>query len=166
MKGHEYKQLIARYLVSAYSQRGIDVYDEVSVGTSMLGKQRRLDLLVLERGGSRALAIECKYQESLGTVDEKIPYALQDLAAMRIAGVVVYAGSGFSSGVLHLLQSSSLAAYCMPDDSLKPLARSRSAESIHSGTWQLDHVVAQAFGFWDVILADRKPLTLATTCSD
>lgn len=159
MKGHEYKQLIARYVVTSYGARDLDVYDEVSIGTSMLGKQRRIDLIVRERTGSRTLAIECKYQDSLGTVDEKIPYALQDLGAMRVPAVMVYAGSGFSAGVLHLLQSSSLAAYCMPDATFLPMPRFRSSDSIHSGTWQLDHVIAQAFGFWDVILGDRKPMS-------
>ena len=72
-------------------------------------------------------------------------------------GAVVYAGVGFSEGVLHLLQSSELAAYCLPDDTLKPLGR-RGGESIDSGTWQLDHVLAMAFGWWDVIVAGRTPL--------
>ncbi len=160
MKGHEYKQLIARYLVSSYGPRGLDVYDEVSVGTSILGKQRRIDLLVLSKRTDVALAIECKYQDSAGTVDEKIPYALEDLAALRMPGAIVYAGDGFSDGVLHLLRSSPFAAYCLPDDSLRPMARARGTESIHAGTWQLDHVIARTFSLWDVILGDKRPLTL------
>lgn len=156
MRGNDYKMLVARYLVASYSSRGLQVFDEVSIGTSMLGKMRRIDLLVLRKEDGRALSIECKYQDSSGTADEKIPYALQDLAALRIPGCIAYAGVGFSEGVLHLLQSSPLAAYCLPGDSLAPTPRSR--ESIHSGTWQLDHVLAQVFGFWDVILGDRQPL--------
>lgn len=160
MKGNEYKHLIARYLVSSYGARGLDVYDEVGVGTSILGKQRRIDLLVLSRETDRALAVECKYQDSAGTADEKIPYALEDLAALRMPAVVVYAGEGFSEGVLHLLRSSPLAAYCLPDATLKPLARSRTGETIHGGTWQLDHAIARAFNLWDVILGEKRPLGL------
>lgn len=163
MKGHEYKGFVARYVASAYGERGIDIYDEVSLGTSILGKPRRVDLLVIERdapvAGSprRALAVECKYQDSAGTVDEKIPYALQDLAAMRIPGAIVYAGTGFSEGVLYLLKASPLAAYCLPDETLKPIPRPRG-DAMDTGTWQLDHVLAQTFGWWDVILGAKRPI--------
>lgn len=159
MKGNEYKLRVARYIASAYGERGLALYDELTVGTSIIGKPRRVDLLVLDERSGKALALECKYQDTAGTVDEKIPYALQDLAALRMSGVLVYAGSGFSEGVLHLLKSSPVAAFCLPDESLRPLARPRSVEAIHAGTWQLDHVIAQTFGFWDVIIGDKPKLT-------
>ena len=104
----------------------------------------------------RAIALECKYQDVSGTADEKIPYTLQDLAALRMPSALAYAGVGFSEGVLHLLQASELAAFCLPDETLKPLPR-RAGESIDSGTWQLDHVLAMAFEWWDVILAGKTP---------
>ena len=155
MTGNQYKRRIARYLLSAYGSRGIHLYEEVSLGTSIIGKQRRIDLLVVHPATGDSLALECKYQDSSGTADEKIPYALQDLATLRIPGVIAYAGSGFSEGVLHLLQSSELAAYCLPDDLNKPQPR-KSGESIDSGTWQL----AVTFRWWDVVLAGRTPLIL------
>lgn len=159
MTGNEYKKLIGRYLVSAYGARGLSVYDEVLLGTSIIGKQRRIDLFVLGPGG-QALCVECKYQDSSGTADEKIPYALNDMASQRIPGVIVYAGTGFSAGVLHLLQGSELAAYCLPDDTLQSIGRGSGAMS--SGTWQLDHIVAQTFKFWDIILGKKKALQLET----
>lgn len=159
MTGNQYRKLIARYMVAAYGARGIQVYEEVNVGTSIIGKQRRLDLFVLAPDG-KALAVECKYQDSSGTVDEKIPYALQDLAAQRLPGVIVYAGSGFSEGVLHLLQGSEHAAYCLPDENtLAPIGR-RGGESINAGTWQFDHALAICFGWWDLIVAGREPVRL------
>jgi hypothetical protein len=39
-------------------------------------------IFVLEPETRTALAIECKYQGSAGSVDEKIPFALQDLDSM------------------------------------------------------------------------------------
>jgi hypothetical protein len=159
MTGNQYRKLIARYLVSAYGARGVQVYEEVNVGTSIIGKQRRLDLFVLANDG-KALAVECKYQDSSGTVDEKIPYALQDLTALRMPGVIVYAGVGFSEGVLHLLQGSEYAAYCLPNEQdLLPTPR-RSGDSINTGTWQFDHVLAMSFGWWDIITAGKAPLQL------
>ena len=157
MKGHEYKNTVARYIVSAFGDRGLEIFDEVSMGTSILGKPRRVDLLVLGPKREKVLALECKYQDSAGTVDEKIPYALQDLSAMRVPGAIVYAGTGFSEGVLYLLKASPLAAYCMPDASMRPLPRPRG-DAMDTGTWQLDHVLAQTFGWWDVILGSKLPI--------
>lgn len=158
LNGHAYKRLVARYVVAEYGPRGVEVYDEVNAGTSMIGKQRRLDLLLLHRDSGRALALECKYQDTNGTADEKIPYALQDLATLRMPAAIVYAGIGFSMGVLHLLQSSEMAAYCLPGENLRRVARKKG--EIDSGTWQLDHIVAMAFGFWDILIQGRAPLTL------
>lgn len=157
MTGNEYRKRVASYLVSAYWERGIQVYEEVNVGTSIIGKQRRVDLFIHLPADRRALALECKYQEISGTADEKIPYTLQDLAALRMPSALAYAGTGFSEGVLHLLQASEIAAYCLPDDTLTPVPR-RSGESIDSGTWQLDHILAITFGWWDLFVAGRTPV--------
>lgn len=159
MTGNQYRRLVASYLLSAYAGRGLHLYEEVSLGTSIIGKQRRVDLLLVLPQTGDALALECKYQDSAGTTDEKIPYALDDLKALRVPSVIAYAGGGWSEGVLHLLQSSSLAAYCMPNGQMRPQAR-RQGDSIDSGTWQLDHVLAQTFRWWDVVLSGRTPLVL------
>jgi hypothetical protein len=156
LTGHEYRKRIAAYVVSAYWDRGIQVFEEVNVGTSIIGKQRRVDLFVLQPVEKKALALECKYQDTSGTADEKIPYTLQDLAALRLPSALIYAGAGFSEGVLHLLQSSELAAYCLPDDGLRPQGR-KLGESIDSGTWQLDHILAMTFGWWDVLVRGKTP---------
>lgn len=158
MTGNDYRKLVGNYIVSTYGPRGLEVYEEVNLGTSIIGKQRRIDLFVLGPD-KRALVVECKYQDSAGTADEKIPYALDDMAALRSPSVLVYAGAGFSPGVLHLLQGSEFGAYCMPDPTrLEPI--SRRAGAMDSGTWQFDHVIAQTFQFWDIVLGSKKPLTL------
>jgi len=82
MTGNEYADLIAAYLVKNFSARGISVYREVSLGKTIIGKNRHVDIFVLHTDSDKALAIECKYQDSAGTVDEKIPYAIQDMNAM------------------------------------------------------------------------------------
>jgi hypothetical protein len=156
MTGNDYRRWVGNYIVSAYGARGLEVYEEVQLGTSIIGKQRRIDLLVI--GPERqALVVECKYQDSAGTADEKIPYALDDMATLRLPAVLVYAGSGFSPGVLHLLQGSAFGAYCLPEPAQKAPSPRRSG-NLDSGTWQFDHVVAQTFRFWDIVLAEKKPL--------
>ena len=152
MTGKDYADLVASYVLFNYGDRGLSVYREVSVGKSIIGKNRRIDLFLLHERSNRAFAIECKFQETSGTVDEKIPYALQDMAALRMPGCIAYAGSGFSEGVLHLLQGSELAAHCEPDPSdLRP----------NKFTWELDHMVAMHFHWWDLLTRDKKPFFLS-----
>jgi len=151
MTGSEYANLIASYLVHNYGDRGISAYREVALGKSIIGKNRRIDVLVVHEQTQRALAIECKFQATQGTVDEKIPYTLQDLEALRVPGIVTYAGEGFSDGVVHMLQASRMAAYCLPTaEDLRPTEATR----------ELDHVVAMTFQWWDVILHGKQKHSL------
>ncbi len=159
MTGNEYKRLIGRYILKSYGDRGLQVFDEINLGTSIIGKQRRIDLFILQEITGEGLVLECKFQDSPGTVDEKIPYALDDLRALRMDGAMVYAGRGFSEGVLHLLQGSELAGYCLPTEELNPIPR-RSGDPIDCGTWQLDHILAMRFRFWDLVLGERRRVTL------
>jgi hypothetical protein len=52
------------------------------------------------------LGIECKYQGSTGTAEEKIPTTLQDIAAWPIPGIVVFDGEGFSPNMRSFLIAS------------------------------------------------------------
>jgi hypothetical protein len=152
MTGAEYANLVAAYLVHNFAERGIDVYREVNVGKSIIGKNRRIDILVVDTSKNRAIAIECKYQGTSGTTDEKVPYALQDLEAMRMPACAVYAGDGWSSGVRHMLEAAPLAAFCLPDDP-KTLRRSND-------TRELDHMLAQVFAWWDMLLIGKTKFDL------
>ncbi len=114
MTGNQYSDLIAQYILRRFGERGVIVYREVSIGKSIIGKNRKMDILVLSQDKKDAFAIECKYQGSQGTVDEKIPYTLNDMASLQMTGCVVYCGDGFSAGVTHMLEASELAAYCEP----------------------------------------------------
>jgi hypothetical protein len=124
------------------------VYREIRIGKSIIGKDRCIDVFCISDEG-KAFAIECKYQESPGTVDEKIPYALEDLRALPMSGCIAYAGQGFSEGVLHMLRASPDAAYCLPmPDQFDPAADTR----------ELDHLLAANFGWWDVLVGSRQPV--------
>jgi hypothetical protein len=147
MTGTEYADLVAGYVATRFAARGVAVYREIKIGKSIIGKNRCLDILCV--CDDRAFAIECKYQESQGTVDEKIPYAIDDLRALPLTGCIVYAGQGFSSGVQHMLGASPHAAYCLPAPG--------QAEST-TDTWELDHLLAVHFGWWDVLVGRKKPI--------
>ena len=147
MTGTDYANLIASYVANRFGSRGLKVYREIRVGKSIIGKNRCIDVFCVR--DAEAFAVECKFQDSPGTVDEKIPYALDDLEALPMAGCIAYAGSGFSEGVLHMLRAAPRAAYCFPHQGqIVP-----SAE-----TWELDHLLAAHFGWWDVLVGTRKPV--------
>jgi hypothetical protein len=147
MTGNAYRDLVAGYIHHNYAAHGLVVYVEVSLGKTVIGKDRQIDVFVTRPEDRKAFAIECKYQDSVGTVDEKIPYALADLEALWVPGCLVYAGTGWSRGVLHTLAASRLAASCLPDRNT--LARAKA-------TRELDHALAAIFGLWDLVLPASK----------
>jgi len=147
VKPHDYRDLIAAYLDATFSAHRVVVYTEVSLGKTIIGKNRKLDVLALRKSDQRALAIETKYQQVPGTTDEKIPYALLDLEALWIPGCLVYAGEGWSEGVLHTLQGSRRAVHCLPE---------RPELTRTAATRELDHVVAAVFGFWDHVIPEER----------
>ena len=158
MEGADYRQLVGGYIFHNFSNRGVKVYTEVHVGTTIIGKDRQVDLLVLCEGNPIPMVIEAKWQLVSGTADEKIPYALQDLAALRVPSCLAYAGPGFSRGVLNLLRGSKLGAYCYPNpENMKRGAVSRrdKGPSGRFQTWELDHALALTFGWWDVLIGDK-----------
>lgn len=149
MTGADYANLVALYVSRRFGPRGLAVYREIRVGKSIIGKNRCIDVFCVRETDSRAFAVECKYQDSPGTVDEKIPYALDDLDALPMAGCIAYAGRGFSDGVLHMLNASPRAAYCLPIEG--------QADST-TDTRELDHLIAAHFGWWDVLVGAKRPV--------
>jgi len=147
--GADYANLVAYYLSRRFGARGLKVYREIRVGKSIIGKNRCIDVFCVREADSRAFAVECKYQDSPGTVDEKIPYALNDLDALPMAGCIAYGGRGFSEGVLHMLNASPRAASCLPING--------QAESTPE-TRELDHLIAAHFGWWDVLVGSKRPV--------
>ena len=147
LTGHGYRDLIAAYIHHQYADHGLVVYREVNLGKTIIGKDRQIDVFVMRPLDQKAIAIECKYQDTVGSVDEKIPYALQDLEALWVPGCLCYAGRGWSRGVTHQLEGSRHAAYCLPE---RPsLQRSKA-------TRELDYLLAATFGFWEQILPASK----------
>ena len=149
MTGTEYANLVASYVARRFETRTLRVYREVKVGKTIIGKNRCIDIFCVTDDGRDAFAIECKFQDSQGTVDEKIPYALDDLRALPMAGCIAYAGQGFSPGVLHMLAASPHAAFCLPlPGQAWPTSETR----------ELDHMLAVHFRWWDVLVENKKPV--------
>ncbi len=152
MKGNGYSDWIAEYIVSNFGERSISVYREVSIGKSIIGKNRRVDVLIVDEKNNKAIAIECKYQATTGTVDEKIPYTLNDAKAMQMDAYVAYGGSGFSKGVIHMLEASELACHAEPsEENILIYDRTKN-------THELDQILAMRFGWWDIFTIGKVPI--------
>jgi hypothetical protein len=149
MTGAEYANLVASYVSKRFGARSLKVYREIRVGKTIIGKNRCIDIFCVADDSQKAFAIECKFQDSQGTVDEKIPYALDDLCALPMAGCIAYAGQGFSAGVQHMLAASRHAAYCLP---------TVGQTETTSDTRELDHMLAVQFEWWDVLIEKKKPV--------
>ena len=149
MTGAEYANRVANYVATRFGSRSLKVYREIRIGKTIIGKNRCIDIFCVTDDTRKAFAIECKYQDSQGTVDEKIPYALDDLRALPMAGCIAYAGQGFSDGVLHMLAASRHAAYCLPFAG----QMGTTAE-----TRELDHILAVHFEWWDVLVEKKRPV--------
>jgi len=149
MTGHQYADLISKYILFNFSYYELSLYREVRVGKSNLGNNRIVDIFITEKFSNDAFIIECKYQESSGTVDQKIIYALEDLKSIGIGGCLCYAGNGFSPGILNKLQSDHCAAYCLPNESFNR----------DKNTIDLDHALAIHFQWWALIIRDKAPIS-------
>ena len=149
MTGADYANLVAAYVSRRFGSRSLKVYREIRVGKTIIGKNRCIDIFCVSEQTQQAFAIECKFQDSQGTVDEKIPYALEDLRVLPMAGCIAYAGEGFSQGVRHMLAASPHAAYCLP-----LVTQSETT----SDTRELDHFLAVHFGWWDVLTERKRPV--------
>lgn len=84
---------------------GLEVERQVKVGRRIWGAERRIDIIAKDRSTRMALGIECKYQGTAGSAEEKIPATIQDIDAWPIRGVVVFAGDGFSERLKSYLLS-------------------------------------------------------------
>jgi len=99
--GNDLKEEVARI----GQELGLRVFKEVEVGRRLWGARRRIDVVVKNPKTGQTLGIECKYQATPGTAQEKIPAIVQDIQAWPIPGLIVFAGEGFSNDMRSYLYS-------------------------------------------------------------
>ena len=88
---------------------GLAVDIEVAVGRRLWGAKRRIDVVLKHRETRVSLGVECKYQATKGTAEEKIPATIEDIRAWPIRGIVVFAGDGFTANMESYLISTGMA---------------------------------------------------------
>lgn len=88
---------------------GLQVQSQVAVGRRIWGAQRRIDVVLKHPETRVSLGVECKYQGTSGSAEEKIPATIEDMRAWPIRGLVVYGGAGFSTNMESYLLSTGVA---------------------------------------------------------
>ena len=84
---------------------GLQTRTQVRVARRLWGAERRIDLVLRHPDSERSLGIECKFQGTGGSAEEKIPATIQDIGAWPISGIVVFDGAGFSANMRAYLHS-------------------------------------------------------------
>ncbi len=84
---------------------GLQVRSQVKVGRRLWGPERRIDFVLTDQSTRRSLGIECKFQQSKGTAEEKLPAVVADMGAWPIEGILVFGGPGFSTNLRQYLYS-------------------------------------------------------------
>ncbi len=99
---------------------GLEPREQFRAGRRIWGAERRIDVVFTDPQTRKRLGVECKFQGSSGSAEEKIPTTLQDIAAWPIPGIVVFAGEGFSPHMRSFLIASGRA---VSFDDLEPWLR-------------------------------------------
>ena len=83
----------------------LETAEQYQVGKRIWGTNRRIDVVLIDPKTRKSLGIECKYQKTSGTIEEKMPSTIEDIKAWPMAGIVVYAGEGITENMKSFLTS-------------------------------------------------------------
>jgi hypothetical protein len=85
-------------------QLGLSYLRQVKMGVSILGRRRVADFLVYDPAG-KSLGIECKYQQTAGSAEDKLVHTITDFDARPVSHILVFGGQGFSRNIKGYLLS-------------------------------------------------------------
>lgn len=92
-------------VVNLAEKLGLQAQTEVRAARRLWGQRRYIDVVLTDARSGKRLGIECKFQATPGTAEEKIPATIQDIAFWPIPGIVVIDGEGFSENMRGYLTS-------------------------------------------------------------
>jgi len=96
---------LKRNVVALAQRMGLKAETEVKAARRLWGQRRYIDVVITDEKTGKRLGVECKYQATSGTAEEKIPATIQDIAHWPIPGIVVIDGEGFSTNMQGYLMS-------------------------------------------------------------
>jgi hypothetical protein len=100
---------LKRAVVDAARALALHTEEEVKVGRRIWGAKRFIDVVVTQARTGVKIGLECKYQGTGGSAEEKIPATIEDIKAWPIRGLVVFDGPGFSPNMTGYLISTGMA---------------------------------------------------------
>ncbi|MEJ7729267.1 MAG: PD-(D/E)XK nuclease superfamily protein [Polyangiaceae bacterium] len=102
---------LCKIVVALGLDLGLQAREQFKLGRRIWGAERRIDVILTNPADRRRLGVECKYQGTTGSAEEKIPAIVQDIAAWPIPGLVVFGGEGFSNHMRSFLLSTGKAIH-------------------------------------------------------
>jgi len=97
---------LCKEVVALGHSLGLVAREQYKCGRRIWGAERFIDVILTHPESRRRLGVECKYQGTPGSAEEKIPAIIQDIAAWPIPGIVVFSGVGFSTNIKSFLVAS------------------------------------------------------------
>ena len=95
----EYERVSAARFFAMRSLHQPIFAEQVETGVSIYGKRRLADFVLYHpHRWPNCLVIQCKWQTSSGSVDEKYPYEVENIAHAGIPTIIVLDGGGYSEG--------------------------------------------------------------------
>ena len=95
----EYQEVSAPRFFAARCLKQPIFSKQVQVGTSIYNKTRCVDFMVFHpTGWPDYLCIQCKWQSSSGSVEEKYPFEIECIARANFPRIIVLDGGGYSDG--------------------------------------------------------------------
>ncbi len=79
--------------------------EQIPCGMSIYETKRKCDFLVINKDKfPDGLIIECKWQQSAGSVDEKYPFTLFNIYKIGVPTIIILAGGGYKPAALKWLK--------------------------------------------------------------
>jgi hypothetical protein len=92
-------------IVELAKNLGLETREEYNVAKRIWGSNRNIDVILRDPKTSKVLGIECKFQKTPGTIEEKLPATIEDIKAWPMDGIVVYGGEGITANMKSYLVS-------------------------------------------------------------
>ena len=97
---------LCKQVVDVAVSLGLETREQFRLGRRIWGAERRIDVIVTSAIDRKRLGIECKFQGTQGSAEEKIPAIVSDIGAWPIPGLIVFSGDGFSANMRSFLIAS------------------------------------------------------------
>ena len=95
----EYEQVSPARFFALRELRQAIFAEQCPIGRDIYGKQRRIDFILYHpQRWADCLVIQCKWQASHGTVDEKFPFEVLSIQLNEFDTIIVLDGGGYSPG--------------------------------------------------------------------